>query len=89
MTTGSPPVAIKVRADLDRLHVEALRLWDTEPEVDGELRQELLTELADIDLELERLSLRAHEHADDGYLPDVDRCARRLDHLTNSWPSAA
>ena len=73
---------------IEQLRLEAGRLWD-EMNVPGDgRREEYVTELIEIELELERLGLRA-EVVLDSHRDDLDRCATRLDRLRCSSAVAA
>ncbi|MEM7286285.1 MAG: hypothetical protein AAF480_08045 [Actinomycetota bacterium] len=71
---------------IEQLRLEAGRLWDAPVPDDGR-REELLTELVDIETDLDRLGLRAEiSPAQDR---EIARCARRLDRLRSRWAVAA
>ena len=71
---------------IEQLRLDAGRLWD-DPVPDNGRREELLTELVDIETELECLGLRADTTR--SYDRELARCARRLDRLRSQWAVAA
>lgn len=83
-------IPLGLSADLDVLGAEARRLWHDEPVADLGRRQALRTELADLDLTIERLTLRAGSSGlDAADRDDLDDCLRRLEALRGHWPPAA
>lgn len=76
---------IHLTGELERLRVAARRLWDIESGRQVHRQIDVLNELVDLDLELERLSLRVAvsrlgvEHRD-----RLNRCAERLRELGGS-----
>ncbi len=73
---------------IERLDLEARRLWAHPRAVRGDERQSLLIELLDVELELERLSLRA-DAPPSSYADDLSRCAEALDRLHHRWEALA
>ena len=71
---------------IEQLRLAAGRLWD-DPVPDNGRREELLTELVDIETELECLGLRVD--ATRPHDRELARCARRLDRLRSRWAVAA
>ena len=71
---------------IEQLRLDAGRLWD-DPVPDDERREELLTELVDIETELERLGLRLESTS--SHDREIARCAKRLDRLRSQWAVAA
>ena len=63
---------------IEQLRLEAGRLWDEVPD-DGR-REDFLTELIDVELEIELLSLRS-DLVLDSHNDAVERCTTRLDRL--------
>lgn len=83
-------IPLGLPVDLGDLGVEARRLWHDEPVADLGRRQELRTELADLDLTIERLSRRASwSGLDAGDLEELDDCLCRLETLRAHWRPAA
>lgn len=75
-----------ITANIDDLCLEAQRLWHDEPTAGAIERQSLLLELAEIDLSLERLALRAAgAELDHGHHAKVHECAHRLHALRRHW----
>ena len=83
-TTIIPPFS---SADsLEDLTSQARRLWMREPEVDPALRSDVLAELLDIDLTLQRLTLRnTWAMLDSDQMGELDTCRRRLGDLSVRW----
>jgi hypothetical protein len=79
-----------IEAELPALCEVAQRLWNAEPQCgDGE-RAGIMVELSRLDIELQRLQIRALCDELDG--PEVDtlvECADRLESLLRWWPSEA
>lgn len=71
---------------IQQLRLDAGRLWD-DPVPDNARREELLTELIDIETELECLGLRVDPTR--SHDRELARCARRLDRLRSRWAVAA
>ncbi|MDH4169089.1 MAG: hypothetical protein OEW42_05810 [Acidimicrobiia bacterium] len=81
--TRQPPA---VRDQLERLTADARRLWDREPGALPEHREELLSELTAVDLDLERLGLRSRcTPFDRRDLDELSACAHRLNRLRRHW----
>ena len=79
-----------ITATIDDLCLEAQRLWHDEPATGAIQRQSLLLELADIDLSLERLALRAAgTELDHVHHAKVHECAHRLQVLRRHWRTDA
>ncbi len=77
-------------ANLDELIAEARLLWHAEPVVHPDERERILIELIDLDLELERLTIRSRSEP----LGAVDEralahCADRLSKLRIHWELAS
>jgi hypothetical protein len=93
MTTAvneqAPHTAQDVHRDhtnIQWLRTEAQRLWLQEPAAHPQIRESLLNELTEIDLRLERLSLRTS--CDQPGEPDpsaIDECAERIRSLQRRW----
>ncbi len=79
-------IPLGLSVDLDDLGAETRRLWHDEPVVDLGRRQALRTELADLDLMIERLILRAGSCGlDAADLAELDDCLHRLEALRGHW----
>jgi hypothetical protein len=73
-------------AGLEDLTSQTRRLWMREPEVDSALRSDVLAELLDIDLTLQRLTLRnTWAVLDSEQIGELDTCRRRLADLSDRW----
>lgn len=86
-TLAPPPTAGPYAApELDQLTAQARRLWDREPAVAHDDREAIVHELIDVDLQLERISLRARwTTLDAGDLAELENCSQRIQSLQCHW----
>ncbi len=79
-----PPISSS--EDLEDLSTQARRLWMREPKVDAAIRSDVLAELLDIELTLQRLTLReGWTCLDQAEVEQVATCRRRLAVLSDRW----
>ncbi|NNC80357.1 MAG: hypothetical protein HKN94_09430 [Acidimicrobiales bacterium] len=75
-------VPTALSSELERLRIAARRLWDIESNRQTHRKVGVLNELVDLDLELERLSLRAEVSLlDDDHSTRLQKCAERIRQL--------
>jgi hypothetical protein len=64
------------------------RLWAEEPVCDMAARDQLLTDLRELTVDVERLEFREQFRTDESVCATVvRRCADRLDRLSQHWPA--
>ncbi|MGK0275364.1 MAG: hypothetical protein ACI9N0_001748 [Ilumatobacter sp.] len=74
---------------LAEIDTKLRRLWAEEPVCDMADRDQLLTDLRELTVDVERLEFREQFHADEGMCTSVvRRCVDRLDRLSLHWPAA-
>ena len=72
--------------NLEHLSTQVRRLWMREPKVDQAIRSDVLAELLDIELTLQRLTLReSWACLDPADVEQVATCRRRLAVLSDRW----
>jgi len=73
---------------LAEIDTKIRRLWAEEPICDMAERDQLLTDLRELTVDVERLELREQFRVDEGMcLTVVRRCSDRLDRLSQHWPA--
>ncbi len=78
------------RFEIESLALEARRLWNSEPNVGPDEREEILAELLELDQELERLALRLRWAVpSDADRERIASCADRLQDLRSHWRRSA
>lgn len=89
-TLNRPTAHVPSAQGLAGLTSRTRRLWTLDLGVAGRERQDLLTELAELDLAIERLSIRAASglfRPSDGAL--AEQCRTQLDALERMWGEPA
>jgi hypothetical protein len=72
---------------LAEIDMKIRRLWAEEPICDMAERDQLLTDLRELTVDVERLEFREQFDADEGMCATVvRRCADRFDRLSQHWP---
>ena len=74
---------------LAEIDTKLRRLWAEEPVCDMAARDQLLTDLRELTVDVERLEFREQFHVDEALCASVvRRCADRLERLSQHWPAA-
>ena len=86
-TTRSTRQSVPARP-LAEIDTKLRRLWAEEPVCDMTERDQLLTDLRELTVDVERLEFREQFHVDEALCASVvRRCADRLERLSQHWPA--